>query len=215
MTGKHYSRTFANIPKPKQQHIFSIAIEEFAKNGYNAANINTIAREAGISIGSMYSYFSSKERLFLAIIDEGVLLLRSVLKDVRQEPGDFFDKYRKMLQAAVSYAREYRYLHQIYLEVSTEGLSHIAEELTESMEKVTTEAYSILMEDAVSSGELREQLDPAAAAFCLDSLAMILQFSFASKYYHERMKLYFGPEIDEERMIDSMIDLVRNGIGRP
>ena len=42
--------------------------------GDYATNINTMAEKANISIGSMYSYFASKEDLFLAIVDEGLAL---------------------------------------------------------------------------------------------------------------------------------------------
>ncbi len=46
-------------------------------NGFSAANINVMAKNAGISIGSMYNYFESKENLFLAVVDYGYKVLNS------------------------------------------------------------------------------------------------------------------------------------------
>jgi AcrR family transcriptional regulator len=42
----------------------------FARDGYDRANVNCIAREAGFSIGTIYNYFPSKRDLMNAFIDE-------------------------------------------------------------------------------------------------------------------------------------------------
>ena len=39
------------------------------KEGYDRASINRIAEVAGVSIGSLYQYFPSKEALVAAVID--------------------------------------------------------------------------------------------------------------------------------------------------
>lgn len=57
--------TFKRIPLEKQRHILDTAMREFAGHGFHKANINAIAAKAGISIGALYKYFSSKEDLFL------------------------------------------------------------------------------------------------------------------------------------------------------
>jgi len=188
------------------------AIKEFAKKGFITANINKIAKDAKISIGSMYSYFPSKEALFLSIIDEGAEVLQEALQGVTATQGGFFDKYHQMLKAAISYAKEYECLHQIYLEISTEGLSHLAAELTQSMESITTEVYNTLLTEAEASKEIKSGLDKQVVAFCLDNLAMMLQFSYASKYYYERMKLFLSDERDEDELIDSIISVLKNGM---
>lgn len=45
------------------------AREVFARDGYHAANLELIAREAGFSKGAVYSNFDSKADLFLAVMD--------------------------------------------------------------------------------------------------------------------------------------------------
>jgi AcrR family transcriptional regulator len=44
----------------------------FARNGFNGASVEEIAREAGATTGALYSNFASKEDLFLALFDERV-----------------------------------------------------------------------------------------------------------------------------------------------
>lgn len=66
---KEKQNPFETTSPARRQRIFEAAIHEFATKGFNAANINIIARAAGVSIGSMYSYFASKEDLFLQVME--------------------------------------------------------------------------------------------------------------------------------------------------
>jgi AcrR family transcriptional regulator len=60
------------------------------KEGYESASTNRIAEAAGVSIGSLYQYFPSKEALVAAVVDrhmqEMLQLLRAVVDRVRKEP---------------------------------------------------------------------------------------------------------------------------------
>ena len=44
--------------------ILAAALEEFARNGFNATRIDDIANRAGLSKGGFYAHFASKEVLF-------------------------------------------------------------------------------------------------------------------------------------------------------
>ena len=44
--------------------------DEFAREGYNGANINRISIQAGFAKGTIYNYFPSKRALMLVLIDE-------------------------------------------------------------------------------------------------------------------------------------------------
>jgi len=48
------------------------ALELFASEGYSHCSIAQLAAQAGISKGLIYNYFESKEALLIAIIEEGV-----------------------------------------------------------------------------------------------------------------------------------------------
>ena len=49
--------------------LLDAATAEFAREGYDGANINRISRAAGFAKGTIYNYFSSKRALMLALID--------------------------------------------------------------------------------------------------------------------------------------------------
>ncbi|MFI7128223.1 TetR/AcrR family transcriptional regulator [Nonomuraea sp. NPDC050153] len=55
-------------PAPTEQRLMDAARALFAAKGYSAVGIREIAREAGLTIGSLYHYASSKEDLFLKLM---------------------------------------------------------------------------------------------------------------------------------------------------
>jgi AcrR family transcriptional regulator len=63
---------FANLDEDKQQAILQAAAEEFAAKGFEAASINQIIENAGISKGSMYYYFEDKADLYTTTVKEGI-----------------------------------------------------------------------------------------------------------------------------------------------
>jgi len=51
-----------------RRRIMREAASEFARLGFDQANINTIAEQAGIGKGTIYLYFENKRALFLAML---------------------------------------------------------------------------------------------------------------------------------------------------
>lgn len=212
---KHFKDAFEKIPPEKQKRIMDAAIAEFAAKGYIAANINIIAKKAGISIGSMYNYFDSKESLFLTIVDHGYGVLESVISGVDLEQGDIFDKFEMLLRMAQKFSRKYPELNQIYLDLTSEGLSHLSQKLSKQMESITAEFYRALMAQAKTDGIIASDLDEHVTAFCIDNLMIMLQFSYTSDYYKERMKIFAGEDAleNDEKIIGAMMRFIRRALG--
>ena len=49
--------------------ILASASKLFSARGFNAASVDDVCKEAGISKGAFYHHFESKPRLFLALLD--------------------------------------------------------------------------------------------------------------------------------------------------
>jgi AcrR family transcriptional regulator len=54
----------------KRQQILDGARKVFLENGFDGASVNDIVRETGVSKGTLYAYFPSKERLFETLVFE-------------------------------------------------------------------------------------------------------------------------------------------------
>jgi AcrR family transcriptional regulator len=64
------------VREPKQsrsismkEKILETALELFCKKGFYQTTTNEIAKSAGVSIGSLYSYFKDKDTIFLEILE--------------------------------------------------------------------------------------------------------------------------------------------------
>ena len=68
----YHKPTFDNISEEKRKKILDVAVNEFANHGFENANINTIAKKADVSVGSLYKYFDTKADLFLTSVNYGV-----------------------------------------------------------------------------------------------------------------------------------------------
>jgi AcrR family transcriptional regulator len=55
-----------------REQLLVAAAKVFARRGYHRATVDEIASEAGFTIGALYSNFTGKEQLFLALADRQV-----------------------------------------------------------------------------------------------------------------------------------------------
>ncbi|MHC1563194.1 TetR/AcrR family transcriptional regulator [Actinomycetospora sp. C-140] len=53
-----------------RESLLTAARRVFAERGYGPASVEEIARTAGVSVGSVYVHFASKEALFTALVEE-------------------------------------------------------------------------------------------------------------------------------------------------
>ena len=55
----------------KRQAILAAAKRLFAADGFHGTSVSDVAREAGLPVGSLYTYFAGKEEIFRSVVDEG------------------------------------------------------------------------------------------------------------------------------------------------
>ncbi|MDA8409850.1 MAG: TetR/AcrR family transcriptional regulator [Treponema sp.] len=55
----------------KRLAILAVAGKLFAERGYHGTSVSDIAREIGLPVGSIYTYFENKEAVLVAVIEEG------------------------------------------------------------------------------------------------------------------------------------------------
>lgn len=63
------ARLFLELDEEKKTRILHAGLMEFAEHGYKNSSTNRIVKNACISKGSLFQYFSSKEELYFYILD--------------------------------------------------------------------------------------------------------------------------------------------------
>ncbi|MDC7126699.1 MAG: TetR/AcrR family transcriptional regulator [Spirochaetales bacterium] len=211
---KYCTPLFERLKPEKQERILTTAVSEFSKLGYRTANINVIAEKSGISVGSLYKYFETKENLFLCVCSLSADDLKSVFKFVDSLEGDFFSKIEKLLRLILDYSRKNPDTIHLYQEVTTQGNRDLAGKLSYEVESISAEYYAKLLTAAKENGEIDPDIDERMAAFCLDNIFMSLQFSYAAEFYQERMKIYVADNIfeNDERVISESIKFLKKAL---
>jgi AcrR family transcriptional regulator len=137
------------------------------REGFDKASTNRIAQEAGVSVGSLYQYYPSKEALVAAVIDrhnqELMEVVRAALAEVAALPVE--KAVRKLVAVAIDAHRIAPKLHRV-----------LAEQIprTGRLEKAATfnrEYYALFkayLED--HRGELRAVDLELAAFVCVTSI---------------------------------------------
>lgn len=214
MKREFHSETFEKISSEKRDRILTVTISEFAKNGFAGTSINTIAKKADISIGSLYSYFDSKESLFLAMVQKGYELLERAIGEVHAEEGSFWDKLERLFKVAYRYSKKHPDMNKLYLNLSHENLGPMMQESTAQLEKCFLDVYTQMIDEGLSQGELREDLDRNMAMFTIDNLVVMLQFSLSADYFKRRFIQFLGSDLldDEEKLTGQMVEILRHAL---
>ncbi len=203
--------TFDNISSEKKNKILTVALNEFATKGYESANINTIAKRSGVSVGSLYKYFDSKSDLFLTTVYNGINALETVLAEISGSKDDVMLKLEKLVRTAVEYSRKQSDLIKLYYEITAENNAELVRTLSKKMESVAAEVYIDTIITGQKKGEIRKDIDPKMAAFLLDNMIMVIQFTYTCDYYSERFKTFAGNNVfdNDEVAIESFLKFVK------
>lgn len=194
----HQSR-FDRISAEKRGRVLNAAINEFSENGLAQANVNRIAELGGISVGSLYKYFESKEDLYLTVVGLGLGELEAALKPILASDLTVMGKIGAILDALFERTPERSALTRLYNRFTTEGNTALAQRLAVDLETISSNAYSALLTQAKAEGLMDAGADERVFAFCLDNIFLTLQFSLSSEYYRDRMEIYLGQDIVERQ----------------
>ncbi len=138
------------------------AAQVFARRGYAGATTNHIAERAGVSIGSLYEYFSSKDALLVALMEahlhDGEAVLARAAAEIAATPQPLVATIRHLVRAMVELHARDRALHRVLFEEAP--LPRRLRDLLSEIEDRVADRIELLLR---TSPEVRVP-DPALAA---------------------------------------------------
>nr|WP_315485393.1 TetR/AcrR family transcriptional regulator [uncultured Undibacterium sp.] len=83
----------------RPQELLNAALDHFVARGFAATRLDDVAKSAGVSKGTLYLYFCSKEELFKAVVRESIVPLIGEAEEViEQFTGTSEDLFRNLMR---------------------------------------------------------------------------------------------------------------------
>ena len=149
--------------------LLDAATTEFAREGYNGANINRISKSAGFAKGTIYNYFPSKRALMLALLDLIAASHHQYMADQVKQEGDPVRRLQRFFEAGLEWIVHNLSQGRVMLTM----LNGPDAEFKLRMWQGYQPMHQLLISDVLVPGMelgLFRQLDPAATAGLLMTL---------------------------------------------
>ena len=104
---RHKEAERETVLSDTRRRLLEAATAEFAREGYDGANINRISKAAGFAKGTIYNYFPSKRGLMLAFIDEVSESHIDYVLEQAQREGDPGHRLERFLEAGFAFISDH------------------------------------------------------------------------------------------------------------
>jgi AcrR family transcriptional regulator len=152
-------RTAATVRKPRadavrnRERVLEAAKAVFSAGGPDAS-LETVARRAGVGIGTLYRHFPTRESLFEAVYRREVQQLGELAELLKSEAAPV-DALRRWLRSNVEFVATKKGMSAA-LALAVQGSSELS---AYSFDRLT-KAVGALLDRAVATGEIRSDISP-------------------------------------------------------
>ena len=185
---------FFDLKKEKQDRMINAALKLFAENGYRRASTDEMVKEAGISKGLLFHYFTSKAGLYEFICDYSVkFVIMEMSSTVGKEEKDYFRLRRQIEKAKMTAMKNFPYIQLFLLQMEKET-SKEALEVMQPAAQALRSAYDDIYQKAdfgmleeISVERLAKIVD-----YTLNGLLeeLLRKSSFSPDTYYAEVSLY-------------------------
>ena len=163
----------------KRERILKKSWELFKKNGYEETKIERITKEVGISKGSFYTYFKTKEDVLFSILEKIEIEIENSINDIdtSEEPSKvLYNLLEKRVELFLGYVQNMK-LENLYIMKSGQ--------IDEFKNKITVFYTTFIKENIIKKYEKKK----------------IWDLEIISKYINSSIEGYFFEEIFENKGI--------------
>ena len=129
------------------------AASEFARLGFDQANINTIAEQAGIGKGTIYLYFENKREVFLAMLRHIAQSQLATIRAALATEGTLQQRLERLFCAFVHLAEAESDTFNVYMSALYGVNRAFQDEATKLLRSYVT-VIALVLEEGRARGEL-------------------------------------------------------------
>ena len=145
-----------------RDRIVSAAVRVFSEKGYHGSTVADVVRASGLSVGAIYTYFPSKEALFLQSCDllagRGLEELAIRLAPIESTPDRLAAAIAYYVETIDDFDGDPGQVSLVRAWAEADGESGVREMLGRRRERLVG-AATLLLQEGIGRGELPEWLD--------------------------------------------------------
>lgn len=158
--------------RPIERHeLIAIARAIFADEGYSGASLSKIAEAAGLRKASLYHHFSTKQSLYLAVLDDVLGDLTELIAEARMDHGDFVERLDRLGGLVVDYLGAHPDAARLLLREMV-GEGEFVREHGAAAVDVTLTMTAAFLEAGMQAGAFRRQ-DPKQLTLSITGLHLV------------------------------------------
>lgn len=152
------------IQREKRKIIMEAALEAFSTNGFRGTTLDEIAELAGLSKPNMLYYFSGKEVIYTALLNDQLDMWTESMRMLSAN-GDPREEIRKYIRSKMEMSRENPRQSRLFANEMLTGAQRISRELSEPMSELVDEKVAVI-QGWIDAGKLAK-VDPYHLLFSI------------------------------------------------
>lgn len=154
-----------------REQILQAAAREFADSGLGGARVDRIAAQAGVNVRMLYYYFSSKDDLFLAVLERAYEVIREAEKGLNLDEAQPVDAVRRLIE----FTWQFQISHPEFITLLNSENLHHGRHLAGSasiakLHAPLLETIGRMLERGAQAGVFRRDVDPMRFYILIASL---------------------------------------------
>jgi AcrR family transcriptional regulator len=190
----------------RPQEILEAAFAEFSRNGYATTTLDRIAERAGVTKGTIYVYFDSKEQLFISMVRDFTKAAHETVQEMYQtHDGSTADLLRAQFSFIYQHIVEDRRRREVVRMLIAEAsrFPELADRYFEEILKPCLDMLRQAIQRGIDRGEIRPSsiVDSPQVVIAPIALVDLWMMMFDNR-----------KPLDLKDYFDAHLDLVLNGL---
>lgn len=189
LKGRNDSIRISKDPELRRRELLDIAEQLFLEKGYQETRVKDIVKKAGVSQGTFYYYFPSKEGILDEITDKYINIIIESMEEIsKQDNLNALEKLVKIFQFSLSFRNDTRSIMQY---IHDEKNLHLHRKFEERIPVETVEPLACIFKQGVREGIFDTPYPEEAARAFNGISAMVLQGIDSANHNSDEFKRKF------------------------
>lgn len=184
--------------------ILDAAFEEFKKRGFTATRVEDIAERVGVTKGTVYVYFDTKEKLFEAMVEHVSTPFREAFDRYEDTATDPIQRIENLLAFLFDHIVDNAQMRELLRFIVAEGpkFPDLVDRHHEMLMEPVFSRVDAILDDGVSQGKFREKPPELAKVVVSPIVGMVV------------FRLIFDDRrpVDRKGLLETHLGLLLHGI---